>query len=109
MCLALVWAGGGFSIWSTFGTMIICSLGWDHGPSITDRIKQAPYNILDMDWSGEGYQLWAINSADRRFTGNQDKEFCPFPKVRSPILAVLRIRFILIRIRILMTTDPDPT
>jgi len=83
MCLALVWAGGGFSIWSTFGTMIICSLGWDHGPSITDRIKQAPYNILDMDWSGEGYQLWAINSADRRFTGNQDKEFCPFPKEES--------------------------
>jgi len=120
-CLALVWAGGGFSVWSTFGTMILCSLGWDHGPSITDPIKQvpfkshwgtilrprgffldhsyniretnkpknkttnlhlqAPYNILDMDWSGEGYQLWVINSATRRFTGTQDAEFCPFPQV----------------------------
>ncbi len=42
---------------------------------------QAPYNILDMDWSGEGYQLWVINSATRRFTGTQDAEFCPFPQV----------------------------
>jgi len=80
MCLALVWAGGGFSLWSTFGTMILCSLGWDHGPTITDPIKQAPYNIIDMDWSGEGYQLWIINSAERRFTGKKDAEFCPFPK-----------------------------
>ena len=40
MCLAMVWAGGGFSLWSTFGTMILCSLGWDHGSNITDPIKQ---------------------------------------------------------------------
>jgi len=80
MCLALVWAAGGFSVWSTFGTMILCSFGWDHGNNITDPIKQAPYNILDMDWSGEGYQLWVVNSSKRRFTGTKDAEFCPFPK-----------------------------
>ena len=42
---------------------------------------QAPYNILDMDWSGEGYQLWVVNSATRRFTGPRDTEFCPFPQL----------------------------
>ena len=77
--LALVWAGGGFSIWSTFGTMILCSLGWDHGSEVTNNIRQAPYNILDLDWSAEGYQLWAVNACERRFTGEEDPEFCPFP------------------------------
>jgi hypothetical protein len=77
--LALVWAGGGFSIWSTFGTMILCSLGWDHGPGVTSNIKQAPYNILDLDWSAEGYQLWVVNASERQFTGTKDAEFCPFP------------------------------
>ena len=43
MCLAMVWAGGGFSIWSTFGTMILCSLGWDHSASITDPMKQVSF------------------------------------------------------------------
>jgi hypothetical protein len=34
-------------VWSTFGTMILCSLGWDHGPSVTDPIKQvtAEYSL----------------------------------------------------------------
>jgi hypothetical protein len=77
--LALVWAGGGFSIWSTFGTMILCSLGWDHGPTVTSTLTQAPYNILDLDWSAEGYQLWAVNAKVRQFTGTEDTEFCPFP------------------------------
>jgi len=75
--LAMVWAVGGFSIWSTFGTMIMCSLGWDHGA--TDNISKSPYNIQDMDWSAEGYQMWVINSTTRQFTGKKDKEFCPFP------------------------------
>ena len=77
--LALVWAAGGFSIWSTFGTMILCSLGWDHGPRVTDNIRKSPYNIQDLDWTAEGYQLWVVNSSTRQFTGKKDAEFCPFP------------------------------
>jgi len=77
--LALVWAAGGFSIWSTFGTMIMCSVGWDHGARISDSIRKSPYNIQDLDWSAEGYQLWAVNGCSRKFTGKKDAEFCPFP------------------------------
>ena len=29
--LAMAWERGGFSIWSTFGAMIMCSLCWDYG------------------------------------------------------------------------------
>jgi len=81
-CLALAWAGGGFSIWSTFGTMILCSLGWDHGPLITNTMKQTAYNIMAMDWSAEGYQLWMVNSSRKLYTAAKDKEFCPFPEDR---------------------------
>jgi len=78
-CLALVWAAGGFSVWSTFGTMIFCNLGWDHGPRISDAVRKSPYNIQDLDWSAEGYQLWCVNGEQRQYTGEKDKEFCPFP------------------------------
>jgi len=77
--LVLVWGAGGFSIWSTFGTMIMCSLGWDYGDKITDPIRKSPYNIQDLDWSAEGYQLWVVNNSTRQFTGKKDAEFCPFP------------------------------
>ena len=78
-CLAMVWAAGGFSIWSTFGTMIFCNLGWDHGPRISDAVRKSPYNIQDLDWSAEGYQLWCVNGEQRQFTGKKDPDFCPFP------------------------------
>jgi len=77
--LALVWAAGGFSIWSTFGSMIMCSLGWDHGQEIMDVMKKSPYNIQDLDWSAEGYQLWVVNKTTRQFTGKKDADFCPYP------------------------------
>merc|ERR1719369_2018801 len=59
--------------------MILCSMGWDHGPKVSDSIKKSPYNIQDLDWSAEGYQLWVVNTSVRKFTGKKDKEFCPFP------------------------------
>ena len=76
-CLAMVWAAGGFSVWSTFGTMILCNLGWDHGPRVSDAVKKSPYNIQDLDWSAEGYQLWCVNAAERKYTGKKDTEFFP--------------------------------
>ena len=82
-CLAMVWAAGGLSIWSTFGTMIFCNLGWDHGPRISDAVKKSPYNIQDLDWSAEGYSLWCVNGKERQFTGKKDPDFCPFPDMND--------------------------
>ena len=82
-CLAMVWAAGGFSVWSTFGTMILCNLGWDHGPAVSDNVKFGPYNLQDVDWSAEGYQLWGVNSAARQFTGQRDEQFCPHPAMQE--------------------------
>ena len=73
----MVWAAGSFSIWSTFGTMIFCNLGWDHGPRVSDAVNKAPYNIQDLDWSAEGYQLWCVNARERKYTGKKDQEFFP--------------------------------
>ena len=33
--LVMAWERGGFSIWSTFGAMIMCSLCWDYGPLVS--------------------------------------------------------------------------
>lgn len=30
-CVAMAWANGGLSLWSTFGALLLCSLGWDYG------------------------------------------------------------------------------
>ena len=40
--LAMTWAFGGFSIWSTFGSMVMCSLCWDYGPNVSDPVAQNP-------------------------------------------------------------------
>lgn len=60
--LALSWSTGGFSIWSTFGALLVCSLGWNYGLHV-DLSKYNPLNITSMEWSIEGYQLWMINKS----------------------------------------------
>ncbi len=40
--LAMTWGLGGFSIWSTFGAMIMCSLCWDYGSAVSDPVTQNP-------------------------------------------------------------------
>lgn len=54
--VAVSWANGGVSLWSTFGTMLMCSLGWDYGLQV-DLAVCNPLDVYSMDWSTEGYQL----------------------------------------------------
>lgn len=37
----------------------MCSLGWDYGLQV-DLNKQNPLDILSMDWSTDGYQLFMV-------------------------------------------------
>lgn len=55
----LSWSKGGISLWSTFGTMLMCSLGWDYGLHV-DLATRNPLDITCMDWSTEGYQLFML-------------------------------------------------
>lgn len=43
----LAWSKGGISLWSTFGTMLMCSLGWDYGLHV-DLTMKNPLDIICM-------------------------------------------------------------
>lgn len=45
--LAVAWSSGGFSLWSTFGALLTCSLSWDYGIH-TDVSKNNPLLIHSM-------------------------------------------------------------
>lgn len=46
-CVALAWANGGLSLWSTFGALLLCSLGWDYGLH-SEAASASLLNILSM-------------------------------------------------------------
>lgn len=45
--IILSWSKGGISLWSTFGAMLMCSLGWDYGLNVDLALKN-PLNITCM-------------------------------------------------------------
>ncbi|KAL1501674.1 hypothetical protein ABEB36_006962 [Hypothenemus hampei] len=57
--LVASWSKGGIAMWSTFGALLVCSLGWDYGLNV-DIQKGNPLKISSMDFATEGYQLWMI-------------------------------------------------
>ncbi|XP_065331674.1 guanine nucleotide exchange factor subunit Rich isoform X2 [Cloeon dipterum] len=58
--LAVAWQGGGISLWSTFGSLLMCSLAWDHGLNA----PMSRMRVSSMDWASEGYQLWMVEKAE---------------------------------------------
>lgn len=57
--IALAWSGGGVAIWSTFGALLLCTLKWDYGLRV-DPLRCNLFQIVTMEWSAEGYQLWLL-------------------------------------------------
>lgn len=72
--VAMAWERGGFSLWSTFGALLACSLAWDYGLSV-DLSKHNPLNIRTMEWSSEGYQLWMVKRHDPGGNDNTNGEY----------------------------------
>ncbi|XP_076267797.1 guanine nucleotide exchange factor subunit Rich isoform X2 [Rhynchophorus ferrugineus] len=61
--LVATWQQGGMAMWSTFGALLMCSLGWDYGLNV-DIQKWNPLQILSLDFATEGYQLWMIRKSN---------------------------------------------
>ena len=45
--MAASWSKGGFAVWSTFGALLCCSLGWDYGLNV-DLHSMNPLHIMSM-------------------------------------------------------------
>lgn len=45
--MVAAWGDGGIGMWSTFGALLMCSLGWDYGLNV-DLQKQNPLHIVSM-------------------------------------------------------------
>lgn len=45
--LVATWSRGGMAMWSTFGALLMCSLGWDYGLNV-DIQKCNPLQVTSM-------------------------------------------------------------
>jgi hypothetical protein len=45
--MAVSWEQGGLSLWSTFGALLMCTLGWDYGLHV-DLAHYNPLHIHSM-------------------------------------------------------------
>ncbi|XP_048255713.1 guanine nucleotide exchange factor subunit RIC1-like isoform X1 [Haliotis rufescens] len=59
--IALTWKNGGFSLWSVFGALLVCTLGGDYS-SPKEGIHLYPSPVKSMEWGLEGYHLWMIST-----------------------------------------------
>ena len=57
--LAMTWESGGLSIFSVFGSCLMCTLGGDYGVT-PEGIRKEAALFPSLCWGTEGYQLWMI-------------------------------------------------
>ncbi|KAK6182215.1 hypothetical protein SNE40_009946 [Patella caerulea] len=57
--LALTWQNGGFSLWSVFGALLVCTLGGDYIFQDDSSILY-PSPVRSLEWGLEGYHLWMV-------------------------------------------------
>lgn len=74
--LVVSWSKGGIALWSTFGALLMCSLGWDYGLNM-DLDKLNPLHVACMEFSTEGYQLWMVRKHFVQNDSGNEKSYTP--------------------------------
>lgn len=85
--MAASWSKGGLGLWSTFGTLLMCTLGWDYGLHV-DLTRFNPLVVTSMEWSNEGYQLWMVR--EQLYSGNDNDE----NSAKSSVNTVIQLDFV---------------
>ncbi|KAK9744460.1 RIC1 [Popillia japonica] len=81
--LVACWNLGGIGLWSTFGALLTCSLGWDYGLNV-DLMKFNPLHIISMEWATDGYQLWMVRKEFNKSENNNKSDLnCHAPEVNG--------------------------
>lgn len=57
--LVASWCHGGIAMWSTFGALLMCSLGWDYGLNV-DIQKSNPLQVLSMVSAQKLQLFWCL-------------------------------------------------
>ncbi|GAB6022149.1 hypothetical protein CHUAL_006288 [Chamberlinius hualienensis] len=55
--LLVTWKSGGMGMWSVYGALLWCSLGWDYQSASV--FGGNCIQLKCIEWGAEGYQLWA--------------------------------------------------
>ncbi|XP_028401796.1 RAB6A-GEF complex partner protein 1-like [Dendronephthya gigantea] len=80
--LAVSWVGGGFAVWSVFGSFLFCSLDSSSHGLQGDVFCGKPWHVSAMEWSVEGYNLLlAIEKPlEDKWSGTGEIVHIPFVK-----------------------------
>ncbi|XP_040165684.1 guanine nucleotide exchange factor subunit Rich [Anopheles arabiensis] len=91
--IIVAWVNGGISLWSTFGSLLLCSLAWDYGLHV-DLSKNDPFNIISTDWSTEGYQLLMVRQTKEKSTPSCDEsnETDEISSASSPVPSTMLVQ-----------------
>ncbi|XP_064624282.1 guanine nucleotide exchange factor subunit RIC1-like isoform X2 [Lineus longissimus] len=68
--IAMAWEKGGYSIWSVFGALLVCTLATDFSFAHVDGKHFV--NIQSMEWGMEGFHLWVVSGPNKSDGGNRD-------------------------------------
>ncbi|KAJ8040207.1 RAB6A-GEF complex partner protein 1 [Holothuria leucospilota] len=68
--LVLSWGNGGFSLWSVFGALLLCTLGSDFKTSFFGK-ETDTLHVRSMEWGPEGYSLWLTTKAKSNPSNDQ--------------------------------------
>ncbi|XP_014777792.1 guanine nucleotide exchange factor subunit RIC1 isoform X1 [Octopus bimaculoides] len=93
--LAMCWQHGGFSLWSVFGALLVCTLGGDYWfPKSESKLYPSP--VKSMEWGIEGYHLWMICKCftEEDNSSTEDEDPSEEEEEESPSTQLLQMQFV---------------